>query len=354
MSRCKRRCNGICAKAGRVLVSTLWVCGAAFALSWVLTGHVRRMAIARGMLDRPNERSSHSVPMPRVGGVAVVITTTVGLLLLLAAGELDLHLAVALIGGGLAIALVGYVDDRRPLSARIRLAVHLGAALWALMWLGGLPPLLIGGRITALGPAGYVLGVLGVVWVLNLFNFMDGIDGIAASEAVFVVWGAALVAGGSGAVSAAGLIVGAACCGFLLWNWPPAKIFMGDVGSGYLGYVIGVLAVASAREHPAALWTWLILGGLFFVDATVTLARRALRRERLHHAHRSHAYQRLASRWHSHGRVTTVALAIDCVWLLPCALFAGTHPGLAAWTVVVALAPLAILVFLTGAGLPDT
>jgi Fuc2NAc and GlcNAc transferase len=337
-----------------VATSTLWGCAFAIALSWVLTWRVRRMALVRGILDQPNERSSHFVPTPRGGGIAIVITTTVGLLLLFAAGELDLHLAVALIGGGTAVAVVGFLDDRRQLPARIRLAVHIGAALWALISLGGLPPLRVGGHIALLGPVGYVLGVLGIVWALNLFNFMDGIDGIAASEAVFVVWGAAFVAGASGGAYAAGMVVGAACCGFLLWNWPPAKIFMGDVGSGYLGYVIGVLAVAAARDNPAALWIWLILGGVFFVDATVTLIRRALRRERLYEAHRSHAYQRFARRWQSHGRATMAALAIDFCWLLPCALFAIKHPPLAAWIAVVALAPLAILVFFTGAGRAET
>jgi Fuc2NAc and GlcNAc transferase len=335
-------------------VSTLWACGCAFALSWVLTWWVRRVALARGLLDQPNDRSSHSIPTPRVGGIAIVIAASAGMLLLLGAGQLDLKLAIALIGGGSAIAAVGFMDDRRRLSARVRFAVHVVAALWALMWLGGLPPLRIGGHITALGPAGYALGVLAIVWVLNLFNFMDGIDGIAASEAIFIVCGATLAAAATGATTGAALVLGAASGGFLLWNWPPAKIFMGDVGSAYLGYLIGVLAVAATRDDAAAVWIWLTLGGVFFVDATATLIRRALRRERLHQAHRSHAYQRLARRWASHGRATTLVLAINCCWLLPCALFAVRHPALAAWTVVVALAPLAVLAFLTGAGRAET
>jgi Fuc2NAc and GlcNAc transferase len=258
-------------------VSTLWACGCAFALSWVLTWWVRRVALARGLLDQPNDRSSHSIPTPRVGGIAIVIAASAGMLLLLGAGQLDLKLAIALIGGGSAIAAVGFMDDRRRLSARVRFAVHVVAALWALMWLGGLPPLRIGGHITALGPAGYALGVLAIVWVLNLFNFMDGIDGIAASEAIFIVCGATLAAAATGATTGAALVLGAASGGFLLWNWPPAKIFMGDVGSAYLGYLIGVLAVAATRDDAAAVWIWLTLGGVFFVDATATLIRRTRR-----------------------------------------------------------------------------
>jgi Fuc2NAc and GlcNAc transferase len=155
----------------------------------------------------------------------------------------------------------------------------------------------------------------------------------------------------AGAAAAQGtIVVAAAALGFLAWNWAPARIFMGDVGSGYLGYVVAVLAIASAVANPAALLSWLILGGVFFCDATVTLIRRFGRGERLSQAHRSHAYQRLARRWHSHARVTTAVLLIDCCWLLPLAVFAITHPELSAWTAVVALAPITLLVILLGAG----
>ena len=133
--------------------------------------------------------------------------------------------------------------------------------------------------------------------MLNLFNFMDGIDGLAASEALFVIRaGAWLSAAGGGVTAASGVLAGA-CAGFLLWNWPPARIFLGDAGSGYLGYVTAVLALASARGNSDAIWVWLILGGVFFVDATVTLVRRVLRGEHVHEAHRTHSYQWLARRW---------------------------------------------------------
>jgi Fuc2NAc and GlcNAc transferase len=246
---------------------------------------------------------------------------------------------IALVVGGTVVAIVGFLDDRRPLRSSTRLAVHFAAALWALIWLGGMPPLRIGSEVFSFGWAGYLLGALGIVWVLNLFNFMDGIDGIAASEALFVAGSGSLLTASAG-VSTIGLVLAAACAGFLLWNWPPARIFMGDVGSGYLGYVIGVLAVAAAQKNPTALWVWLILGGVFFVDATVTLMRRALRRERLYEAHRSHAYQWLARRWDSHRRVTITVMIVNLFWLLPCGYLAAHHPGYAAWLVAAALMPL--------------
>jgi Fuc2NAc and GlcNAc transferase len=338
--------SGPAASVGLVAIS-------AFAAVALLTGLIRSIAAGRGVLDVPNARSSHGVPTPRGGGAAIVLVTTVGLLVLALRGAVDLNLLYALAGGGLAIALVGLADDRRSLSAATRLTVHFAAALWALLWLGGLPALRVGAHLISLGWAGCVLGALGIVWAVNLFNFMDGIDGIAASEAIFVaLCGAVLnpLMGGNAGVGFAGLVLVAACGGFLLWNWPPARIFLGDVGSGYLGYVIVVLAVAATRDSPIALWVWLILGGAFFVDATITLLRRMLRNERVYEAHRSHAYQWLARRWGSHGKVTVAVLVVDLIWLLPCAVLAARLPAYAAAGVVVALAPLAVLAVAAGAG----
>jgi Fuc2NAc and GlcNAc transferase len=141
-----------------------------------------------------------------------------------------------------------------------------------------------------------------------------------------------------------------ASLGFLVWNWPPAKIFMGDVGSGFLGYLIAALATADGHDNPVAVWVWLILGGVFFVDATVTLARRTLRGDIVHEAHRSHAYQWLARRLGAHKPVTLAALALDVFWLLPSAYFALSHPKWAWWIVLAALAPLAVLALVAGAG----
>jgi Fuc2NAc and GlcNAc transferase len=329
------------------------VASAAFLLTLGLTHLARRFALAHGVLDVPNERSSHRTPTPSGGGIAIVASTLAGASALAWSSEIDVALYLALCGGGLVIAAVGFMDDRHPLPAGVRLSAHVVAALWALCCLGGLPPLLLGHAVIQFGWFGYLLGVLGIGWTLNLFNFMDGIDGIAASEGAFIVWGAALIAvlgGHCTGACAMGITVGAACCGFLWWNWPPAKIFMGDVGSGYLGYLIGVLAIADARDNPVALLVWAILGGLFFVDATVTLLRRLLRGERVHQAHRTHAYQWLARRWASHRAATSAVLLVDAAWLLPCAFMANHYPAFAVWIVVGALAPTVLLVVLVGAG----
>lgn len=329
----------------------------AAAAAFGLTRAVRKFALATGAIDIPGQRSSHATPTPRGGGLAVVAATHVTLVVFLLCGVLSSRLFIALFGGGLAVAWVGYRDDRQGVSPAIRLAVHFVAAIWALAWIGGLPPLQVGHRVFDMGWPGHVLGVLGVVWALNLFNFMDGLDGIAASEAAFISGAGAaigLLGDGSHGVSAVALAFAGACCGFLVWNWPPAKIFMGDVGSGYIGYVIAILAIATATDNPVALFIWLILGGVFFVDATVTLVRRLARRERVYEAHRTHAYQWLARRWSSHERVTKAVVVVNLLWLLPWALAADRYPDRAGWIALIGLTPLLFTAVAIGAGRPET
>ena len=325
-------------------------CICAFAAAAVLTGYVRRLAILHDVLDVPTARSSHTVATPRGGGVAVVVVVIAAALVQRAAGVIDTPLLLALLGG-VAVAAVGFVDDRHAVSPGVRLLLHFAAGVWAVSCLGGLPPLQIGAHTVQLGWIGFCIAVLGVVWTLNLFNFMDGIDGIAASEAVFVALaGATLSAGTQGAVAASAVVFAAAAGGFLLWNWPPARIFMGDVGSGFMGYVISVLALAATKLSPTGAWVWLILGGAFFADATATLARRVLRGRRAHEPHRSHAYQQLARRWGSHRSVTLLLLAVNLLWLAPLAMLAVRRPEWAGILVLVALLPLAALALLCGAG----
>lgn len=327
----------------------------ALVLSLVLTGWVRRVALSMQVLDVPNARSSHAIPTPRGGGLAIALVSSAGFVAVYAVGALSTDLLIALLGGGGAVALVGAIDDRRHVPSYVRLAVHFAAAIWALAWLG--PPAFGSGEhALAWRVLSYVVSALAIVWTLNLFNFMDGIDGIAASEAVFVAWGAAALAVLGllrSDVAMASFVLGAACCGFLCWNWPPARIFMGDVGSGFLGFVLAVLALAAARDNAAASAAWLLLGGVFFVDASVTLLRRLIRRERLDQAHRTHAYQWLTRRWNSHRRVTLAVLAVNVSWLLPAAALASRNPHLAVWIVLAAFLPLILIALWAGAGQPE-
>jgi len=331
---------------------TLFVAIGCFCVTVLLTGLARRFLLSRRLLAIPNERSSHDTPTPQGGGIAIVVATTVALGVLAVLDALTTRVLIAVVGGGTAVAVVGFLDDRHNVSPKVRIAVHFAAAAWTLLWLDGLPPIPIGEGLYVLGFGGYLLGAIGIVWSLNLFNFMDGIDGIAASEAAFITLAGALISfvtHDSAEVVAISLVVGCACAGFLVWNWPPARIFMGDVGSGYLGYLVASIAIVAAHDDPVAWLVWLILGGVFFVDATLTLVRRWIRRERVYEAHRSHAYQWLARRW-GHRRVTVAVLLVNTLWLLPCAWLAAVNPAHAAWIALVALTPLVLVAFGAGVG----
>lgn len=326
---------------------------ASLLLSAALTGWVRRVALRHGIVDQPNARSSHVRPTPRGGGVAIAATSISGVAFASVLGWMDWQLATALGAGGLLIAAIGFLDDRRSVSVGARLLVHASSAALAVYLVGGLPPLQVGARMVDLGIAGDLLAVVAIVWVTNLFNFMDGIDGIAASEAVTIAGLGALVAAHvllAPDVVVPSLLFVAACCGFLAWNWPPARIFMGDAGSGFLGFFVAVVALGATRHAPAAAFVWLILGGVFFVDATVTIVRRLLRGARVHEAHREHAYQKLARLWGSHRAVDWVLLAINLTFLAPCAWYAAAHPEHAALVSFLALVALVPLVLLAGAG----
>ena len=261
-------------------------------------------------------------------------------------------LGSALIWGGLGVAGVGFLDDYFPVPARMRLLVHFAAAGWALWKLNGIGPLHLGWVIWDWGWVGQLVALVGLVWMINLYNFMDGIDGIAGVEAVCAsgFGGLLLARSGLGGLAGGSLVLAAASAGFLVWNWPPAKIFMGDVGSGFLGFVFGVLAIASAKERPWLLWPWLILLSIFIVDSIVTLLRRLLTGEPWYQAHCSHAYQHAARRWGSHSKVTLTIAAVNMAWLFPLAWGACVWPAAAPLLAVVALAPLVYAAFRNDAG----
>lgn len=294
---------------------------ASLLLTWVL----RRYALARSLIDIPNDRSSHSVPTPRGGGVAIVLTYLVALVLMASVELLSWSAALPLLGSGLLIALVGFLDDHGHIAARWRLLAHFTAAGWALFWIGGLPTLDVAGFELNLGWLGHLLAAVYLVWVLNLYNFMDGIDAIASIEAVCACGGASLVywLTGHEDLITAPILLAVAVLGFLYWNFPPARIFMGDAGSGFLGIVIGVMSLQAAWVAGELLWVWLILLGVFIVDATFTLGRRLLRGEKVYEAHRSHAYQHASRKAGRHMPVTLGVAAINVFWLLPIGICVG-------------------------------
>jgi len=310
--------------------------------SFFLTAALRRYALSQSLMDIPNERSSHSIPTPRGGGVAIVITFLLSLSVLFGVEKLALSdfLGVAL--GGMFIAGIGFLDDHGHIAARWRLFAHFLASAWVLFWLGGLPPIVMFGFNFGVSWLGYLIAAFYLVWMLNLYNFMDGIDGLASVEAICVCLGACFLYWTAGAdeLVVGPLLLAASVAGFLCWNFPPAKIFMGDAGSGFLGIILGALSLQAAWTNPLFLWGWLILLGVFIVDATFTLARRLLRGDKVYEAHRSHAYQFAARQVGRHLPVTMVIAAINVFWLLPIALCVGRFGLNGVLGVILAYVPL--------------
>ncbi|MGQ0659185.1 MAG: MraY family glycosyltransferase [Chromatiales bacterium] len=294
----------------------------AFGGSWLLTWLVRRYALRRSVLDIPNERSSHVTATPRGGGLAIVLSVLGVAAWLRSRGLIEVPLAQALLVGGSAVALVGWLDDHRPLGVALRATVQLATAAWAVYLVGGVSELETGfGRLHLGIVAGSILATVGIAWLLNLFNFLDGTDGYAGTQAICTAlagWGLFLFAGEPGNAALC-IAIGAAAAGFLVWNWSPARIFMGDVGSCFLGYVFGVLALFGEKSGGVPVYVWLILLGAFVWDATLTLIRRLLAGERWYDPHRTHAYQRLHQVGFSHRQIALLLLAVNVLLLWPLA-----------------------------------
>jgi len=319
----------------------------------LLTGIIRRLALRTRLLDLPVSRSAHTQPVPVGGGLGIVLVYWSAAIYFYSSGVLPFAEFMAL-SGSLLIALVGLVDDYRQLEISWRIPLQLLAAIWSIWWLGAVPAIGFGDWIL---PSSWILNglaVLALLWLLNLYNFMDGIDGIAGSELIFVNVMVLFLATSSGDQTLSLLsatFIGAGS-GFLVWNWSPARIFLGDVGSGFIGFNLGILALFSMQHGSMTVWTWVLLLGAFIVDATVTLGRRFLAGEKWYEGHATHAYQKIARKYKSHAKVTITLMIINCLWLAPLAWWSVRAPQLGFYLPLIGLAPLTVLAMLSKAGNP--
>ncbi|WP_058451485.1 MraY family glycosyltransferase [Legionella maceachernii] len=331
----------------------IWLyCLLIFSLSCTLTWILRRYALATNMLDIPNHRSSHVIATPRGGGLSFVICFLFTVFSLLFLSLISYPLAGALLISGSLIALIGFLDDRYNIPAKWRLLGHFAASCCALYLIGGMPAIPFFAWTFSNGLIANTVAVFYLVWLLNLYNFMDGIDGIAATEAVTACLGGVVLYYLQNNISATYLPVGLAFAvgGFLVWNFPPARIFMGDAGSGFLGLILGILSIQSAKINPNFFWAWVILLGVFIVDATVTLLGRGMRGEIIFEAHRSHAYQHASRYYGKHLPVTLGTLVINMLWLLPIAIAVGIGFISSGLGLLIAYFPLVIIALKFKAG----
>ncbi len=318
--------------ANAMVVLVLFTCGVI--ASAVLTALARRYALRRDLLDHPGQRRSHAVPTPRGGGIGPVLVLLVsGALLFASDSTSQPELGICLFGLA-AVAGIGWFDDHRPLPAWLRLAVHLVAALMASIALIGIPQ-------TSMQFASIALGTIVVAGFVNAWNFMDGIDGLAASQAsmvaVIVLVGSLLAAWLGGAWWNFALLLLAATLGFLPFNIPRARIFLGDVGSGALGFVVACLLLRSIVTGGLAWPVALLPASAFLIDAGLTLLQRILHGKAWWRPHREHLYQWLVRSGRSHVHVT----ACYALWTLAAGALAlalaRSSPAVGGWITGTAL-----------------
>jgi len=305
-------------------------------LSWVLTGLATWYASRLGLLDHPGDRHSHRHPTPRGGGAGLVLAMAAASTLFVPASMPDYWLSCAL-PGFVVLAIMGWWDDHRSLSVRLRIVVQLAVTLYLLTcatgsgWIEGVIPLAVAGIF--------------VIWMTNLYNFMDGSNGMAGFQGVFA--GSVLAAlywlSGDSQSALLGLLLAAACAGFLPWNLGHPRVFMGDVGSLALGFGFAAMVVHGVCSGAFALPVGLLVMLPFLADATLTLLARVIRGERWYNAHRQHLYQRLIANGWSHGRVAMLYQAINLALVLPGIGVAVHYPALA-WPVALLL----VVVFSAG------
>jgi len=330
----------------------IWVILATFLISFLLTGYMRHYALKKNIIDNPNERSSHTIPTPRGGGVSIVITFLLVLVGLMISHQLQLTTGLILVAAGLGVAVLGFLDDHGHINSMLRLAIHFLIAIGAVSFLGGFSDVTLFNGSLHLGGVANIIAILFLVWLLNLYNFMDGINGIASVEAITTLLSLAFIYLSLDTQLSSELlfIFAASVFGFVLWNFPKARIFMGDAGSGFLGLILGILALISLKTDPALFCAWLICLGVFIVDATFTLIRRVINGHKMYDAHRSHAYQYASRKYNSHTTVTIGVLLINLFWLLPIAYLASQKVLMPELLLFIAYIPLILIAVFFGAG----
>jgi len=302
-----------------------WAYGVSvFLLSTLLVSAYRHYAQFCGVLALPNHRSAHQGVIPRGAGIVFFILWAAGIWFGYTQHLVSENIALPLAPAVGLISAVGYCDDHISLGAARRLFAQFAISILYIKMIGGMEPWYFWGNSAVfLGWMGTILAVLGIVWSVNLFNFMDGIDGIAAVESLYVLGIGGVVCWQRGAIELAWMAVGivASSAGFLVWNWPKAKVFMGDVGSYFLGFMMAVFAIMSNLLYQIPLAFWLILYGVFWFDATLTLIRRILNGKSWAVAHCEHAYQRLYQSGLTHQQVLWRVIGMNS--LLACLAILG-------------------------------
>ncbi|MEE8379351.1 MAG: glycosyltransferase family 4 protein [Gammaproteobacteria bacterium] len=301
-----------------IVMMGLVVC---FVFSISVTGILQTYALKHSLIDVPNERSSHSLPTPRGGGLSIVIPVLLSIAVLFFTAQLETNITLALGAGCFFVASVGWIDDHRHIPANWRALLYGITAVSAVYFLAVSDSYRSVYQNIPFAIVSSVLIVIWIVWMTNLYNFMDGTDALAAIQTICagISIGVIFWLEGQYGLATVCFVISASSCGFLFWNWPPAKIFMGDVGSCSLGFCFGVLAVIGEIQGSVPFAVFFILLSIFICDTTFTLLMRIFANEKWYQAHKSHAYQRLVQLGMSHKKLAIIVLFVNVLILWPLA-----------------------------------
>lgn len=299
----------------------MWFPILAFVLSFLGIFFLKKYALQLKLVAIPNERSLHQKVTPQGGGAIIAIIFLAFTLFFSLSGHMKNDEFLALFGGGLIMSVTGFLDDMWDIKAGIRFPIQFLAAGWGLYWLGGIPYSPFFDSVFGLYALANAVAVVGLVWFINSFNFMDGIDGLAASGATFfsLSIGGYFLWQGIELYGNLLIVLAASSLAFLYFNWPPAKMFLGDAGSNFFGYIFGTLLLITVKNENLSIWTWLIILAYFVTDTTITTFLRLCLVKGWYRTHRSHAYQNLARVLNNHKFVTCLILGINVFYLLPLA-----------------------------------
>ena len=308
-----------------------------------LTRLYRSFAINKEIISNPNNRSLHKYFKPSGGGIvfSLICILSVSILSVIEIIEFEMLMVFGL--GALCATLFGFIDDIYDINALLKLTIQVALSIWVLIWFDVGELIILNWLPLWIS---LILCCFLLVWMMNLYNFMDGIDGMAASGTIFACF--ALIAtliitsGFSTLVIILSLLL-FSCLGFLIYNWPPATLFMGDSGSVFLGYFFGSLIIISLINGDISFWTWLIVFSYFFGDTNVTIIMRLILSKKWYKPHRSHGYQNLARILDNHKKVTIGVQVYNIFYILPLTVFSVTIPMWAEFFSILAIAPVIIL-----------
>ena len=325
-------------------------------VTFIMTLILKNYLLSRNLLVIPDLRSSHSNPKPQGGGLSIILCLVISLFLLDFFGFVERDKFLFFLIPGLFIAFIGFLDDFGEINLVIRLFVQFSVACLGLYLIGGFPVISLFGYELASRTFCILFGIIYIVWMINLYNFMDGIDGLVPLESLFIFSVISIISKTVLLDSSLSFILAILCSvilGFLILNFPKAKIFLGDVGSTFLGVIISLISIYSSLNNPELFWSWLILLGVFIVDSTFTLLRRIFLKEKFYLPHSLHAYQKIARKLNSHSKTSMLVVLLNIMWLTPLAFLVALNKIEGVLGFFLAYIPLIFIAYYYEAGSPE-